>query len=183
RDFEAFNAYARKHGEKPLANPRNGAAGSLRQLDPSVTARRKLSFFVYATGVVEDGTLPDTHSATLKRLREWGFPVSGEVDTAVGFEGLIAYFRRIGEKRNTLPYGIDGVVYKLDDYAGQERMGFVARAPRWALAHKFPAEQQATTVKAIDIQIGRTGAATPVARLEPVQVAGVTVTNATLHNA
>lgn len=183
RDFEAFNEHARKHDEKPLANPRNGAAGSLRQLDPSVTARRKLSFFAYATGVVEDGKLPDTHSATLKALRNWGFPVSKEVDTTRDFDGLIAYFRRIGEKRNTLPYGIDGVVYKLDDYAGQRDMGFVARAPRWAIAHKFPAEEQATTVKAIDIQIGRTGAATPVARLEPVQVAGVIVTNATLHNA
>ncbi len=183
RHFEAFNAQALKRGDKPLANPRNGAAGSLRQLDPSVTARRKLSFFAYATGVVADGELPATHSQTLQRLREWGFPVSREVDTATGFEGLIAYFRRIGERRNQLPYGIDGVVYKLDDYAGQDIMGFVARAPRWALAHKFPAEEQATTVKAIDIQIGRTGAATPVARLEPVQVAGVTVTNATLHNA
>ncbi len=183
RDFADFNARALKRGEKPLANPRNGAAGSLRQLDPSVTARRKLSFFAYAVGVVEGGQLPDRHSATLAKLREWGLPVSPEVDTAHDFAGLIAYFRRIGEKRDTLPYGIDGVVYKLDDYADRRKMGFVARAPRWAIAHKFPAEEQSTRVKAIDIQIGRTGAATPVARLEPVQVAGVTVTNATLHNA
>ena len=183
RDFDAFNARALAHGEKPLANPRNGAAGSLRQLDPAITAKRKLSFFAYAIGVVEDGELPPTHSRTLQLLREWGFPVSPEVDTARGFDGLIAYYRRIGDKRNALPYDIDGVVYKLDDYAGQREMGFVSRAPRWAIAHKFPAEEQSTTVEAIDINIGRTGAATPVARLAPVQVAGVTVTNATLHNA
>ena len=183
KDFDAFNARAREHGEKTLANPRNGAAGSLRQLDPAVTARRKLSFFAYAICVVEGGELPDTHSATLRQLREWGFPVSSEVDIARGFAGLVDYYRRIGARRGDLPYDIDGVVYKLDDYAGQRAMGFVARAPRWAIAHKFPAEEQATTVEAIEIQIGRTGAATPVARLAPVQVAGVTVTNATLHNA
>ncbi|RDS83927.1 NAD-dependent DNA ligase LigA [Dyella monticola] len=183
KDFEAFNAYAREHGEKALANPRNGAAGSLRQLDPAITAKRKLSFFAYAVGVVEGATLPLTHSQTLKKLRDWGFPVSSEVNTAKGFDGLIAYFRRIGARRDSLPYDIDGVVYKLDDYAGQREMGFVARAPRWAIAHKFPAQEQSTTVEAIEIQIGRTGAVTPVARLAPVQVAGVTVTNATLHNA
>jgi DNA ligase (NAD+) len=183
KDFEAFNAYARQHGEKPLANPRNGAAGSLRQLDPAITAKRRLSFFAYAIGVVEGGELPPTHSATLRQLREWGFPVSPEVGIARGFDGLIAYFHRIGAKRDRLPYDIDGVVYKLDDYAGQREMGFVSRAPRWAIAHKFPAQEQTTTVEAIEVQIGRTGAATPVARLAPVQVAGVTVTNATLHNA
>jgi len=183
KDFEAFNAYARAHDEKTLANPRNGAAGSLRQLDPAITAKRKLSFYAYAVGVVEGGELPPTHSATLRQLREWGFPVSPEVGTARGFDGLIAYFMRIGAKRDRLPYDIDGVVYKLDDYEGQRTMGFVARAPRWAIAHKFPAQEQTTTVEAIEIQIGRTGAATPVARLAPVQVAGVTVTNATLHNA
>ena len=183
KDFEAFNAYARAHDEKTLANPRNGAAGSLRQLDPAITAKRKLSFLAYAVGVVEGGELPHTHSATLQQLREWGFPVSPEVGTARGFDGLIAYFKRIGAKRDSLPYDIDGVVYKLDDYEGQRTMGFVARAPRWAIAHKFPAQEQTTTVEAIEIQIGRTGAATPVARLAPVQVAGVTVTNATLHNA
>jgi DNA ligase (NAD+) len=183
KDFESFNERARANDEKLLANPRNGAAGSLRQLDPAITAKRRLSFFAYAIGVVEGGELPPTHSQTLQQLREWGFPVSPEVDTAKGFNGLIAYFHRIGAKRNALPYDIDGVVYKLDDYAGQREMGFVSRAPRWAIAHKFPAQEQLTTVEAIEIQIGRTGAATPVARLAPVQVAGVIVTNATLHNA
>ncbi|WP_233842736.1 NAD-dependent DNA ligase LigA [Dyella sp. 2HG41-7] len=183
KDFEAFNAYAREHGEKPLANPRNGAAGSLRQLDPAITAKRKLSFFAYSVGMVEGVELPASHSKTLQKLRDWGFPVSPEVGVAKGFDGLIAYFQRIGAKRDQLPYDIDGVVYKLDDYVGQREMGFVARAPRWALAHKFPAQEQSTIVEAIEIQIGRTGAATPVARLAPVQVAGVTVTNATLHNA
>ncbi|MDO1528671.1 NAD-dependent DNA ligase LigA [Fulvimonas sp. R45] len=183
RDFEAFNERALAHGEKTLANPRNGAAGSLRQLDPAITAKRKLSFFAYAVGVVEGAELPPTHSATLQKLREWGFPVSPEVDTARGFDGLVAYFRRIGEKRDRLPYDIDGVVYKLDDYEGQRALGFVSRAPRWAIAHKFPAQEQATTVEDIEINIGRTGAATPLARLAPVQVGGVTVTNATLHNA
>ncbi|MFA6230301.1 MAG: NAD-dependent DNA ligase LigA [Rhodanobacter sp.] len=183
KDFEAFNAWARAHDEKPLANPRNGAAGSLRQLDPAITAKRRLSFFAYAVGVVEGGDLPATHSATLQQLREWGFPVSPEVDVARGFDGLIAYFRHVGAKRDALPYDIDGVVYKLDDYAGQREMGFVSRAPRWAIAHKFPAQEQTTKLLDIEIQIGRTGAATPRARMEPVQVAGVTVTYATLHNA
>ena len=183
KDFRAYNAHALAHGEKTLANPRNGAAGSLRQLDPAVTARRRLSFFAYAVGVWRGIELPATHSATLAKLREWGFPVSPEVDIAAGFQGLVAYYIRIGARRAGLPYDIDGVVYKLDDYAGQKAMGYVARAPRWAIAHKFPAEEQATVVEAIDIQIGRTGAATPVARLAPVQVGGVTVTNATLHNA
>ncbi|MCX7514960.1 NAD-dependent DNA ligase LigA [Frateuria sp. STR12] len=183
KDFEAFNEYARTHGERPLANPRNGAAGSLRQLDPAVTAKRRLSFFAYAVGVVEGGELPPSHSQTLARLREWGFPVSPEADLARGFDGLLAYYKRIGARRDALPYDIDGVVYKLDDYAGQREMGFVSRAPRWAIAHKFPAQEQSTVIEAIEIQIGRTGAATPVARLQPVQVAGVTVTNATLHNA
>ena len=183
KDFESFNERARANDEKPLANPRNGAAGSLRQLDPAITAKRRLSFFAYAIGVVEGGELPPTHSQTLQQLRDWGFPVSPEVDIAKGFDGLIAYFHRIGAKRDALPYDIDGVVYKLDDYAGQREMGFVSRAPRWAIAHKFPAQEQLTTVEAIEIQIGRTGAATPVARLAPVQVAGVIVTNATLHNA
>ncbi len=181
--FAAYNAQALKRGEKTLANPRNGAAGSLRQLDPQVTARRPLAFFAYAVGVIDGGTLPPTHSQTLARLREWGFPVSGEIGLAHGLDGLLAYYRRIGARRDALPYEIDGVVYKLDRYDGQRAMGFVARAPRWALAHKFPAQEEMTTVEAIEVQIGRTGAATPVARLAPVPVAGVTVTNATLHNA
>jgi DNA ligase (NAD+) len=182
-DFLAFNERALAAGERPLANPRNGAAGSLRQLDPALTAKRPLSFYAYGTGVVEGAALPDRHSRMLAQLREWGLPVSPEVDVATGFDGLLAYFRRIGARREELPYDIDGVVYKVDRYDLQRELGFVSRAPRWALAHKFPAQEESTTVEGIDIQIGRTGAATPVARLAPVHVAGVTVTSATLHNA
>lgn len=181
--FEAYNDRARRDGGKVLANPRNGAAGSLRQLDPRVTASRPLSFYAYALGVVEGGELPETHSAVLMLLREWGFPVSTLAETARGAEGCLAYYRRIGARRDALPFDIDGVVYKLDDLAGQRELGFVGRTPRWAIAHKFPAQEQATRVVSIDINIGRTGAATPAAKLEPVQVGGVTVTNATLHNA
>ncbi|GMV30351.1 MAG: DNA ligase [Rhodanobacteraceae bacterium] len=183
--FEAYNAKAREAGEKTLANPRNGAAGSLRQKDPQETAKRPLAFYAYAVHLpaTPERTLGERHSAALARLRDWGFPVSPEVDKARGFAGLVAYYRRIGERRDSLPYDIDGVVYKLDDYAGQREMGFVSRAPRWAIAHKFPAQEQSTELLGIDIQIGRTGAATPVARLKPVQVAGVTVSNVTLHNA
>ncbi|MDG2526631.1 NAD-dependent DNA ligase LigA [Stenotrophomonas sp. HITSZ_GD] len=182
-DFEAYNEHARLHGGKVLANPRNGAAGSLRQLDSRVTRQRRLSFYAYGVGQVEGGALPDRHSRILAQLREWGFPVSDLVEVVQGADGLLDYYRRIGERRDALPFDIDGVVYKLDDLAGQREMGFVARAPRWAIAHKFPAQEQSTTVEAIEIQIGRTGAATPVARLKPVHVAGVVVTNATLHNA
>ncbi|HYG08109.1 MAG TPA: NAD-dependent DNA ligase LigA [Stenotrophomonas sp.] len=182
-DFEAYNEHARLHGGKVLANPRNGAAGSLRQLDPRITRQRRLSFYAYGVGQVEDGALPGRHSQILAQLRQWGFPVSDLVEVVQGVDGLLDYYRRIGERRDSLAFDIDGVVYKLDDLAGQREMGFVARAPRWALAHKFPAQEQSTTVEAIEIQIGRTGAATPVARLQPVHVAGVVVTNATLHNA
>ncbi|MFI8716870.1 NAD-dependent DNA ligase LigA [Stenotrophomonas sp. NPDC077464] len=182
-DFEAYNADARLHEGKVLANPRNAAAGSLRQLDPKLSARRKLSFYAYGTGEVQGGDLPPTHSATLAQLKAWGFPVSELCQVVEGSEGLLAYYRDIGERRDGLAFDIDGVVYKLDDRAGQEQMGFVSRAPRWAIAHKFPAQEQTTTVEAIEIQIGRTGAATPVARLHPVAVAGVIVSNATLHNA
>jgi DNA ligase (NAD+) len=182
-DFEAYNAQARLHDGKVLANPRNAAAGSLRQLDPKMSARRKLSFYAYGTGQVEGGELPPTHSATLAQLRAWGFLVSDLCQVVEGSAGLLAYYRDIGERRDGLAFDIDGVVYKLDDRAGQETMGFVSRAPRWAIAHKFPAQEQTTTVEAIEIQIGRTGAATPVARLNPVAVAGVIVSNATLHNA
>ena len=181
--FKRYNERALAEGGKVLANPRNGAAGSLRQLDPRMTAQRPLAFYAYGVGAVDGGELPQTHSATLARLREWGFPVSGESDVVRGLDGLLGYYRRIGERRDSLPFDIDGVVYKVDDYAEQEQLGFVSRAPRWALAHKFPAQEQSTVLEGIDIQIGRTGAATPVARLRPVQVAGVTVTNATLHNA
>lgn len=180
--FNAYNERALAEGSKPLANPRNGAAGSLRQLDPRITAQRPLAFFAYAVGAVE-GPLPPTHSQTLAQLRDWGFPVSAQNAVVQGLEGLLGYYREIGERRASLPFDIDGVVYKLDDYAAQREMGFVSRAPRWAIAHKFPAQEQSTVLEAIDIQIGRTGAATPVARLQPVQVAGVVVTNATLHNA
>ncbi|MBU6198581.1 MAG: NAD-dependent DNA ligase LigA [Xanthomonadaceae bacterium] len=183
--FEKYNEAARASGGKikALVNPRNAAAGSLRQLDPRITARRPLAFFAYAVGQVEGGDLPATHSATMRRLRDWGFPVSHLIDTAVGVEGCLAYFRRIGLRRDALPFDIDGVVYKLDDLAAQRELGFVGRTPRWAVAHKFPAQEQTTTVEDIIVNIGRTGAATPAAKLKPVFVGGVTVTNATLHNA
>jgi len=181
--FKRYNERALAEGGKVLANPRNGAAGSLRQLDPRITARRPLAFYAYAIGLVEGGELPDSHSETLQQLREWGLPVSAESDVVRGVDGLLDYYRRIGERRDRLPFDIDGVVYKLDDFESQREMGFVSRAPRWAIAHKFPAQEQSTVVEAIDINIGRTGAATPLARLRPVQVAGVVVSNATLHNA
>ncbi|GGD53478.1 NAD-dependent DNA ligase LigA [Pseudoxanthomonas indica] len=181
--FHAYNERALKEGGKVLANPRNGAAGSLRQLDPRMTAQRPLSFYAYAVGAVEGGELPASHSQTLARLREWGFPVSAENDVVDGVDGLLAYYRRIGEKRDVLPFDIDGVVYKLDDYEGQREMGFVSRAPRWAIAHKFPAQEQMTVLESIEVNVGRTGAVTPWALMQPVQVGGVTVTRATLHNA
>jgi len=181
--FERYNAWALQHGQKPMANPRNGAAGSLRQLDPRVTAQRPLAFYAYALGDVQGATLPSTHSQTLAWLRTFGFPVSPEVDCGRGLDGLLEYFRRIGECRNALPYDIDGVVYKLDRYDQQRAMGFVSRAPRWALAHKFPAQEEMTIVESIEVNVGRTGAVTPWVLMQPVQVGGVTVTRATLHNA
>ncbi|MBK8285942.1 MAG: NAD-dependent DNA ligase LigA [Ahniella sp.] len=180
--FDAFNAAALTRGDATLANPRNGAAGSLRQKDPRITAERPLSFYAYGLGVVEGWAVPARHSDMLEALRRFGLPVSPLVDRASGEAGLLAYFARIGVARETLPYDIDGVVYKLDDRAQQEQMGYVSRAPRWAIAHKFPALEELTIVEGIDVQVGRTGALTPVARLKPVHVAGVTVTNATLHN-
>jgi DNA ligase (NAD+) len=182
-DFETYNEHARLHGGKVLANPRNGAAGSLRQLDPRITAQRPLAFFAYGTGLVEGGELPDSHSATLKQLRAWGFPVSSLSETVGGVDGLLDYYRRIGERRDALPFDIDGVVYKLDDGEGQRTMGFVSRAPRWAIAHKFPAQEQMTVLDSIEVNVGRTGAVTPWALMQPVHVGGVTVTRATLHNA
>ncbi|KFL38117.1 NAD-dependent DNA ligase LigA [Arenimonas donghaensis] len=181
--FEAYNARMRESGRKVLANPRNGAAGSLRQLDPKLAAARPLSFYAYGLGATGDWPLPPRHSAVLQALKGFGFPVSPEVSIARGADGLLAYYQCIGALRDGLPYDIDGVVYKLDRQDQQKAMGFVSRAPRWAIAHKFPAQEQTTTVEAIEVQVGRTGALTPVARLAPVQVAGVTVTNATLHNA
>ncbi len=182
--FEQFNERARARGEKPLANPRNGAAGSLRQLDSRITAQRPLAFYAYALGEVSaEVVLPPTHSQTLQWLRTLGFPVSPLVATTRGVGGLLEYFRRIGAQRDGLPYDIDGVVYKLDRYDQQQALGFVARAPRWAIAHKFPAQEVATTVEAIEVNVGRTGAVTPWVQMAPVQVGGVTVSRATLHNA
>jgi DNA ligase (NAD+) len=181
--FERYNEWARANGEKTLANPRNGAAGSLRQLDPRITAQRPLSFFAYALGEVEGLKLPPTHSQTLALLRDFGLPVCPQVTTAKGAEGLLAYFETIGKQRDGLPYDIDGVVYKLDRYDQQRAMGFVSRAPRWAIAHKFPAQEEATTVESIEVSVGRTGAVTPFAVFTPTHVGGVTVVKATLHNA
>ncbi|MBX3693243.1 NAD-dependent DNA ligase LigA [Dokdonella sp.] len=181
--FEAWNEKARAAGGKVLANPRNGAAGSLRQLDPRITAARPLAFYAYAVGVVEGVDLPPLHSQVMQRLRDWGFPVAELAGTARGAQGCLDYYRRIGAERDALPFDIDGVVYKLDDLAGQRELGSVGRTPRWAIAHKFPAQEQQTRVEAIIVNIGRTGAATPAAVLVPVHVGGVTVTNATLHNA
>ena len=184
--FEAWNEKARaSEGKiKPLANPRNGAAGSLRQLDPRVTAQRPLAFYAYALGEVAPASvLPATHTATLAWLRELGFPVSNLVESVRGVDGLLDYYQRIGARRDALPFDIDGVVYKLDRYDQQRAMGFVSRAPRWAIAHKFPAQEQVTTVESIEVNVGRTGAVTPWVLMTPVHVGGVTVTRATLHNA
>ena len=181
RDFDALNERQRRAGAKEFANPRNAAAGSLRQLDSRVTASRPLQFFAYAVGEAS-GARWMTHTETLDRLAELGFSVTAERDVVQGVDGLLQYFARIGKKRERLPYGIDGVVYKVNRLDWQRRLGFVSRAPRFALAHKYPAEEQATEVLDIEVQVGRTGALTPVARLKPVQVGGVTVSNATLHN-
>jgi DNA ligase (NAD+) len=178
--FDSFNRKAIENGEKPLVNPRNGAAGSLRQLDPQLTAKRPLAFFAYSTATRDQ--LPDTQYDALMRLREWGFPVNPEVQRVDGVQGCLDYHVRMGELRPRLGYDIDGVVYKVDRFDQQGFLGFISKAPRWALAHKFPAEEEITRLLDIDIQVGRTGALTPVARLEPVFVGGVTVTNATLHN-
>jgi DNA ligase (NAD+) len=182
--FDKYNVWALANGEKTLANPRNGAAGSLRQLDPRMTAKRPLSFYAYALGEAEGMPAEiKTHSQMLAWLKTLGLPICPEARTARGVEGVLGFYRDLGAKRDTLPYDIDGSVYKLDRYDQQRAMGFVSRAPRWAIAHKYPAQEEATVVEAIDVQVGRTGALTPVARLKPVQVAGVVVTNATLHNA
>lgn len=181
--FLKFNQEALKNSEKTLANPRNGAAGSLRQLDPNITAKRPLSFYAYALGKVEGMPMPAKHSDILSMLQACGLPVSPEVRIVKGLQDVLDYYRDIQQRRDNLPYEIDGVVYKLNSIAWQEELGFVSRSPRWAIAHKFPALEQATTVLGIDVQVGRTGAITPVARLQAVNVAGVTVTNATLHNA
>ncbi|WP_227496435.1 NAD-dependent DNA ligase LigA [Massilia litorea] len=181
-DFAKLNQRQRDAGQKEFANPRNAAAGSLRQLDARITAQRKLRFFAYGIGLLEGAPMPESHSAVLDWFDRLGLPVSKERAVVTGRDGLLGYYRSIGEKRPGLPYEIDGVVYKVDRLADQRALGFVSRAPRFALAHKFPAEEALTTVSAIDVQVGRTGAITPVARLVPVSVGGVTVTNATLHN-
>ncbi len=180
--FEKLNQSRREQGEKEFVNPRNAAAGSLRQLDPRITASRPLSFFSYGVGELVEGELPDRHSAIIKKLQDWGLRINPETQVVKGVQGCLEYYRRIQDKRAALPYEIDGVVYKVDPLAQQEQLGFVARAPRWAIAHKFPAQEEMTEVEAIDVQVGRTGALTPVARLKPVFVGGVTVSNATLHN-
>lgn len=178
--FESYNEQARKTGEKPLVNPRNAAAGSLRQLDSKITAARPLAFYAYSVATREG--LPGDQLGILDQLQEWGFPVNNEIRRVTGADGLLAYYQDIQSRRANLAYDIDGVVYKVNDLDAQETLGFVSRAPRWALAHKFPAQEEITRLLAIDISVGRTGALTPVARLEPVFVGGVTVTNATLHN-
>ncbi len=180
--FQALNRAARERGEKPFANPRNAAAGSLRQLDPRVTASRPLDISCYGVGRVEGARLPERHSAVLERLRGWGLPVSPDVKVVRGLGGCVEYYRRLAERRDKLPYEIDGVVFKVDHLGQQKAMGFVARAPRWAIARKFPAREAQTRVEEIIVQVGRTGVLTPVARLQPVSVGGVTVSSATLHN-
>ena len=182
KDFVALNRGQRERGEKEFVNPRNAAAGALRQLDSRVTATRRLAFFSYGLGVAEGAPRFAKHSELLDYLEEQRFPVAVERGAASGVRGLLDYYRKIGEKRARLPYDIDGVVYKVNDLHAQEQLGFVARAPRYAVAHKFPAEEATSEIVAIDVQVGRTGALTPVARLKPVFVGGVTVTNATLHN-
>ncbi|MCB1825718.1 MAG: NAD-dependent DNA ligase LigA [Candidatus Competibacteraceae bacterium] len=182
-DFERYNARQRAAGLPTLVNPRNGAAGSIRQLDPNLAAKRPLSFFAYGLGEVQGWDIPATHGAMLDALAVLGLPVCEERAVTRGTDGLIAFHRAIAEKRDSLPFDIDGVVYKVDRIAWQRQLGFRTREPRWAVAHKFPAQEELTVVEAIEVQVGRTGAITPVARLKPVFVGGVTVTNATLHNA
>jgi len=178
--FAAFNEQARKEGRKELVNPRNAAAGSLRQLDPRLTAQRPLAFYAYS--LVSADLQSDSHYGALQLLKAWGFPVNHEIRKVRDADGCISYYRDMAQKRAGLPYDIDGVVFKVDRREQQETLGFVSRAPRWAIAQKFPAQEEITRLLDIDVQVGRTGTLTPVARLEPVFVGGVTVTNATLHN-
>ncbi len=191
-DFEALNERQRQRiaagtkGEKTFVNPRNAAAGAVRQLDSGIAAERPLSFFAYGLGDItpaaEGGPQWHTHFDMLQQLKAWGFPVAEQTSCVQGAAGLVAFHQRIAAERDALPYDIDGVVYKVNDLAQQQRLGFVTREPRWAVAHKYPAQEEMTTVQAIDVQVGRTGKLTPVAKLAPVFVGGVTVTNATLHN-
>jgi len=185
-DFESLNEKQRDKGEKTFVNPRNAAAGAVRQLDPTIAAQRPLSFYAYGLGDItpteHGGPAFATHFELLQTLRSWGFPVASSVELARGASELIAYHQRIGALRDTLPFDIDGVVYKVNSLALQRQLGFVTREPRWAVAHKYPAQEELTTVLGIDVQVGRTGKLTPVAKLAPVFVGNVTVTNATLHN-
>jgi len=183
KGFDELNERALKKGEKTFANPRNAAAGSLRQLDSKIAATRPLSFYAYSVGVVEGVELPPSQYDRLVQLKAWGVPMCPEIRQLSSISNVIAYYQEIGEKRQALPYEIDGVVIKVDDVATQEQLGFVARAPRWAIAYKFPAQEEMTRLNNVEFQVGRTGAITPVAKLEPVFVGGVTVSNATLHNA
>jgi DNA ligase (NAD+) len=181
-DFEALNQAQRDKGEKTYVNPRNTAAGAVRQLDSSVTASRKLSFFAYGLGEVQGWDVPPTHSAMLDALAAMGLPVDARRRVVAGADGLVAFHAEIAAQRDALPFDIDGVVYKVNSRALQQQLGFVSREPRWAVAHKYPAQEQMTRLRDIDIQVGRTGKLTPVAKLEPVFVGGTTVSNATLHN-
>ncbi|MDI6958181.1 MULTISPECIES: NAD-dependent DNA ligase LigA [Pantoea] len=181
--FEKLNEEARRTGGKVFANPRNAAAGSLRQLDPRITAKRPLTFFCYGFGLLEGGEMPASHWQRLQQFKAWGLPVSDRIRLVHTADEVLAFYRQVEQDRPSLGFDIDGVVIKVDSQALQEQLGFVARAPRWAVAFKFPAQEQMTVVRDVEFQVGRTGAITPVARLEPVQVAGVIVSNATLHNA
>jgi DNA ligase (NAD+) len=182
KDFNRYNEKQRALGLPTLVNPRNGAAGSIRQLDPALAAKRPLSFFAYGLGEVKGWVLPATHSAILDALQSFGLPVCDERAVVSGAQALAAFHQRVAAKRDALPFDIDGVVYKVNSIALQKELGFVSREPRWAVAHKFPAEEQLTVVRDIEVQVGRTGKLTPVAKLEPVFVGGTTVSNATLHN-
>jgi DNA ligase (NAD+) len=180
--FDKLNQTAQKKGEKVFVNPRNAAAGSLRQLDSRITAKRPLSFYAYSLGVIESAQLPPSHYERFLKLKSWGFPMGPETKRVNDIEAVKEYYQDIAQKRDSLEYEIDGVVIKVDTIELQERLGFVARAPRWAIAYKFPAQEEITTLNSVEFQVGRTGAITPVAKLEPVFVGGVTVSNATLHN-
>ena len=182
KGFEALNNTALQAGTKVFANPRNAASGSLRQLDSKITASRPLALCAYSAHVLDESLLPAQHSEILQQLKSWGFLISEECQTVSGAKGCVEYYEFLLNRRDQLPYEVDGIVYKVDDMALQSRLGFVARAPRWAIAHKFPAQEELTILKDVEFQVGRTGAVTPVARLEPVFVGGVTVSNATLHN-
>jgi len=181
--FEKINEEARRTGGKIFANPRNAAAGSLRQLDPRITAKRPLTFFCYGVGILEGGELPRSHLERLQQFKRWGLPVSDRIRICDTPQAVLDFYHKVAEDRPQLGFDIDGVVIKVDSLDLQEQLGFVARAPRWAVAFKFPAQEQMTWVRDVEFQVGRTGAITPVARLEPVHVAGVLVSNATLHNA